>query len=121
MTQLAQAAPADTDHTAEIAALNDAARAGSLVTSKTVFTRALAEILAGEDPDPGTRQLNLMIGQLTPPSGVVTFLTAQIAGAPLEKVFREAWPFTVALVAVLALVTFIPALALWLPDLLMGK
>ncbi|ABP64183.1 hypothetical protein Saro_3941 (plasmid) [Novosphingobium aromaticivorans DSM 12444] len=63
MTQLAQAAPADTDHTAEIAALNDAARAGSLVTSKTVFTRALADILAGEDPDPGTRQLNLMIGQ----------------------------------------------------------
>jgi C4-dicarboxylate transporter DctM subunit len=65
--------------------------------------------------------LNLMIGQLTPPSGVITFLTAQIAGAPLEKVFREAWPFTVALIAVLALVTFIPALALWLPEMLMGK
>ena len=65
--------------------------------------------------------LNLMIGQLTPPSGVITFLTAQIAGAPLEKVFREAWPFTVALIAVLALVTFVPTLALWLPDLLMGK
>jgi tripartite ATP-independent transporter DctM subunit len=65
--------------------------------------------------------LNLMIGQLTPPSGVITFLTAQIANAPLEKVFREAWPFTVALIAVLALVTFIPAIALWLPDLLMGK
>jgi len=65
--------------------------------------------------------LNLMIGQLTPPSGVITFLTAQIAGAPLDKVFREAWPFTVALIAVLALVTFIPALALWLPEVLMGK
>ncbi len=63
MTQLAQAAPAETDRTAEIAALNDAARAGALVTSKTVFTRALADILAGEDPDPGTRQLNLMMGQ----------------------------------------------------------
>jgi hypothetical protein len=34
MTQLATTAPADTDRTAEIAALNDAARAGSLVTSK---------------------------------------------------------------------------------------
>ena len=55
MTQLAQTAPADTDRTAEIGALNDAARAGSLVTSKTVFTRALADILAGEDADPGTR------------------------------------------------------------------
>jgi C4-dicarboxylate transporter DctM subunit len=65
--------------------------------------------------------LNLMIGQLTPPSGVITFLTAQIANAPLEKVFREAWPFTLALIAVLALVTFIPVLALWLPEVLMGK
>lgn len=63
MTQLANSANAATDRTAEIAALNDAARAGSLVTSKTVFTRALADILAGEDEDPGTRQLKLMMGQ----------------------------------------------------------
>jgi tripartite ATP-independent transporter DctM subunit len=63
--------------------------------------------------------LNLMIGQLTPPSGVVTFLTAQLAGAPLAAVFREAVPFAIALVVVLVLVTFVPALALWLPDLLM--
>ena len=63
--------------------------------------------------------LNLMIGQLTPPSGVITFLTAQIAGAPLNQVFREALPFTFALIAVLLLVTFVPALALWLPSVLM--
>lgn len=64
MTQVAQAASAETnDHTAEIAALNDAARAGTLATSRTVFTRALADILAGDDEDAGTRQLNLMIGQ----------------------------------------------------------
>lgn len=62
--------------------------------------------------------LNLMIGQLTPPSGVITFLTAQIAGAPLHEVFREALPFTLALIAVLLLVTFVPVIALWLPDLL---
>ena len=64
--------------------------------------------------------LNLMIGQLTPPSGVVTFLTAQLAGAPLSAVFREAVPFTLALIVVLMLVTFVPALALWLPGVLMG-
>ena len=63
MTQVATSAPPDTDHSAEIAALNDAARTGSLVTSKTVFTRALVDILAGDYPDPGTRQLNLMMGQ----------------------------------------------------------
>ncbi len=65
--------------------------------------------------------LNLMIGQLTPPSGVITFLTAQIAAAPVASVFREAMPFAAALIIVLLLVTFIPALALWLPNALMGR
>jgi len=46
MTQLAQSTPAAFDQSAEIARLNDAARAGSLATSRTVFTRALADILA---------------------------------------------------------------------------
>ena len=64
MTQVAQAASAEiADRTSEIATLNDAARAGTLATSRTVFTRALAEILAGEDEDAGTRRLNLMMGQ----------------------------------------------------------
>lgn len=65
--------------------------------------------------------LNLMIGQLTPPSGVISFLTAQIAGAPLHAVFKEALPFTLALIAVLLLVTFVPPLALWLPELLLSR
>lgn len=63
MTQLAQATPAAVDHTAEIVRLNDAARAGSLATSRTVFTRTLADILAGDAEDPGSRQANLMLGQ----------------------------------------------------------
>jgi len=64
--------------------------------------------------------LNLLIGELTPPSGVVLFISAGIAGARLEDVFREAVPFAAALLAVLALVTYVPALSLWLPNLLMG-
>lgn len=64
--------------------------------------------------------LNLMIGQLTPPSGVITFLTAQLAGAPLNAVFREALPFTLALILVLLLVTYVPLLSLWLPGVLIG-
>lgn len=64
--------------------------------------------------------LNLLIGELTPPSGVVLFISAGIAGARLEDVFREAVPFAAALVVVLALVTYVPALSLWLPNLLMG-
>lgn len=65
--------------------------------------------------------LNLMIGQLTPPSGVVTFLTAQIASAPLAAVFRDATPFMLALIVLLLLVTYVPAIALWLPGMLMGR
>lgn len=63
MTQLAQFTPAAVDHTAEIARLNDAARAGALPTSRTVFTRALAEILAGDADDLGARHASLMLGQ----------------------------------------------------------
>jgi tripartite ATP-independent transporter DctM subunit len=64
--------------------------------------------------------LNLMIGQLTPPSGVITFLTAQIAGSPLHAVFKEAVPFTLALIAVLLIVTYVPLVSLWLPGVLIG-
>jgi C4-dicarboxylate transporter DctM subunit len=64
--------------------------------------------------------LNLMIGQLTPPSGVIAFLTAQIAGAPLHAVFREALPFTLSLIVVLLLVTYVPLLALALPGFFLG-
>jgi len=65
--------------------------------------------------------LNLMIGQLTPPSGVITYLTAQLAGAPLHAVFREAVPYTLALIAVLLLVTYVPAISLWLPNAVMAR
>lgn len=64
MTQVSQAAAAETvDRASELAALNDAARAGTLATSRTVFTRALADMLAGDDDDAGTRQYNLMLRQ----------------------------------------------------------
>ena len=63
MTLLAQSTPSAVDHTAEIARLNDAARAGSLPTSRIVFTRALADMLAGVAEDPGARQASLMLGQ----------------------------------------------------------
>ena len=56
---LPSSAPEEADHTAEIARLNDAARAGSLATSRTVFTRALADLLAGDSNDPAVRQVHL--------------------------------------------------------------
>jgi Protein of unknown function (DUF3768) len=49
--------------TAEIARLNDAARAGTLASSRTVLTRALADLLAGDSDDPAVRQVRLFQGQ----------------------------------------------------------
>lgn len=63
MTHLAPSVPVAADHTVEIALLNDAARAGSLPTSRTVFTRALADFLAGDAVDAGTRQASLLLDQ----------------------------------------------------------
>lgn len=62
--------------------------------------------------------LNLMIGLLTPPVGMVLFILAKIAGLSFDQTVRAVLPFFVPLLLVLALITLIPALTLWLPTLL---
>jgi tripartite ATP-independent transporter DctM subunit len=64
--------------------------------------------------------LNLMIGLLTPPFGVVLFVMAGISDVPFERVVRATLPFLIPLLAVLALITFFPPLVTWLPKLVMG-
>lgn len=60
--------------------------------------------------------LNLGIGLVTPPVGSVLFVGCAVGGARPEQVIRTIWPFYLALILVLLLVTFIPALSLWLPE-----
>jgi tripartite ATP-independent transporter DctM subunit len=62
--------------------------------------------------------LNLMIGVATPPVGMSLFVVAHVAKIPLEGVMRAVLPFLVPLILVLALVTYVPAVSLWLPSLL---
>ena len=64
--------------------------------------------------------LNLMIGLCTPPVGIVLFVMAKVGNVPFEKVAKAIWPFIIVSVLVLLLVTFVPALTLWLPDLIYG-
>ncbi len=64
--------------------------------------------------------LNLMIGLTTPPVGVCLFVCANIAKAPLSSVIKAIFPFLVGNIIVLLLVSFIPQLSLWLPNLLFG-
>jgi TRAP-type C4-dicarboxylate transport system permease large subunit len=65
--------------------------------------------------------VNLGIGLLTPPVGGVLFVGAAVAKLPIEQVTRALLPFFGALLLVLAAVTYIPALSLWLPGLLLAK
>ncbi len=64
--------------------------------------------------------LNLMIGTITPPVGVVLYVTARVAAVPFESLARAVLPYLVPLFAVLAMITLWPSLTTWLPKLLLG-
>ena len=65
--------------------------------------------------------LNLMIGLTTPPVGVCLFICSNIARVPLGVVVRALVPFLLVNLFVLLLVSYIPALSLWLPNLVFGE
>lgn len=60
---------------------------------------------------------NLGIGLLTPPVGATLFVGCAVGNVKMEEVMRTIWPFYGVLFVVLMMVTFIPALSLWLPAL----
>ncbi len=62
--------------------------------------------------------LNAGIGLITPPVGSVLFVGSAIAGMPMTASLKSIWPFYIACMAVLMLVTFVPSLSLWLPSLM---
>ncbi len=61
--------------------------------------------------------VNIMIGLITPPYGLLLFIMTNIAGVPLRALVREVLPFLVAMLATLLLITLTPGLVLWLPRL----
>jgi tripartite ATP-independent transporter DctM subunit len=65
--------------------------------------------------------LNLMIGTVTPPVGVVLYVVSNIAKISFERMARAIVPFLVPLLVVLAAITFWPPLTTWLPGVLIGK
>jgi C4-dicarboxylate transporter DctM subunit len=62
--------------------------------------------------------VNIMLGLVTPPYGLLLFIVAKISGAPLRDIVRDAWPFILWMVLCLVVITFIPETVLWLPRLL---
>ena len=65
--------------------------------------------------------LNLGIGLLTPPVGPTLVVGCAIGKVTMEAVSRSILPFYIPMLIVLVLVTYIPALTLWLPRVLLGN
>jgi len=59
--------------------------------------------------------VNIMVGLITPPYGLLLFVMNNITGVPLKDIVRESFPFLIAMIGALALITFIPDLVLYLP------
>lgn len=63
--------------------------------------------------------MNLMIGMVTPPFGLVMYVVCDILKVTITDFTRELWPFLLALVAILLTITYVPELVLFLPKLAM--
>jgi len=63
--------------------------------------------------------MNIMIGTITPPVGTIMYVVCALSKISIGQFAREVWPFIVALIIALLVVTYVPGLALWLPNLLM--
>jgi tripartite ATP-independent transporter DctM subunit len=59
--------------------------------------------------------VNIMLGLVTPPYGLLLFIVAKLSDQPLIAVVRDTLPFVLAMLAALFLITYVPELVLWLP------
>ena len=64
--------------------------------------------------------LNICIGMITPPFGLDIFVASSTLQRPVVEIISGVWPFVAVNIAVLMLVTYVPAISLFIPNLLMG-
>ena len=62
--------------------------------------------------------INVTIGLVTPPMGLVLFMSSDISKVPIEELVKEAWPFILSEIVVIFLISFFPDLVMWLPNAL---
>jgi tripartite ATP-independent transporter DctM subunit len=60
--------------------------------------------------------VNLTLGMITPPVGGLLFVTQVVSGETMGRIVRELWPFLVAQLGVLLLLTLVPGFSTWLPN-----
>jgi tripartite ATP-independent transporter DctM subunit len=61
--------------------------------------------------------VNIMIGGITPPFGSLMFTTCTMSNVPVSDFVKEIWPFILALLVALTVITYVPALVMFLPSL----
>lgn len=59
--------------------------------------------------------LNLTIGLITPPYGIILFVVSGVNGIPIRDILREIWPFIAVLISALLVITYVPDITLFLP------
>ena len=62
--------------------------------------------------------INIMLGLITPPYGLLLFIMTRIADSPMRAIVTDVMPFLLALIGALVVFTFVPDIVLWLPRLL---
>jgi C4-dicarboxylate transporter, DctM subunit len=65
--------------------------------------------------------LNMMIGLIHPPFGMLLFVTKALTGIPIGEMMKEGWPFLVMLLLLLLAMTCFPQIVLWLPQTMWYK
>ncbi|MDR2589286.1 MAG: TRAP transporter large permease [Spirochaetales bacterium] len=92
------------------------------ISAITILTPVLVPVAVGFGIDPVhfgiVMILNLMIGLMTPPVGMVLYVLSGVSKVPFEDIVKAIWPYIIVLTIVLLIITFVPAIVLFLPDLI---
>ncbi|HTX55158.1 MAG TPA: TRAP transporter large permease [Candidatus Baltobacteraceae bacterium] len=91
-----------------------------MIMTLPIFLPIIAAVGISPDHFGVVMVLNLMIGLITPPVGVALFAVGAVAEVPFRHLAHDIWPYVIALIGVLAIVTYMPDLILWVPNRFMG-
>ena len=64
--------------------------------------------------------VNMMLGAVTPPYGILCFVTSGMTGEPLGKIFKEVIPMVILMAIVLLLITYLPELVMFIPNMMIS-
>jgi tripartite ATP-independent transporter DctM subunit len=94
------------------------------IAALTILTPVLLPVMVSFGMDPVhfglIMILNLMIGLLTPPVGMVLYVLSSVTKVPFTRIARVCFPYVVLMFALVLGLAFVPPLATWLPNLVFG-